>query len=138
MKIVIKAFYLVFFLTLSNTSHATLNTSNSLENQCKKEGYGSHFIKNAHITFMNTSVMWNPEGKPGDSKVNNAINIKLRYKEQNAIQEAWFGVFGENVSRGSSSFGLSSFAQAMFLLRAPVDVCVKGKYLRGLENHIAA
>ncbi len=129
----------ILLFTFSNHSYSTaLNPNNSLEKQCEKEGGGSYFIKNAHITFMNATVMWNPENSAGDWKVHNAINIKLKYNVENSTKEAWFGVFGENVARGSSAFGLSSFAQAMFLLKAPVDVCVKGKYLRGIENNTAS
>ncbi|MFW5388432.1 hypothetical protein, partial [Yersinia sp. 2542 StPb PI] len=76
-------------------------------------------IYNQIIRNYNATIMW----RPGDISVN-AINIK--------VDDNWYGTIAEDRINGNGGKGLSSFAQAAYLISLPVNVCVKGKYLRGV------
>ena len=86
-----------------------------------EHNHNSMMIYNQIIKKYNATIMWRP-----DDISLNAINIK--------IDDKWYGTIAEDKINGNGAKGLSSFAQAAYLINLPVDVCVKGKYLRGLEG----
>ena len=90
-----------------------------LKSQCDADN--SMMSYNQIIKKYNATIMWRP-----DDISLNAINIK--------IDDKWYGTIAEDKINGNGAKGLSSFAQAAYLINLPVDVCVKGKYLRGLEG----
>ncbi|MFL4555796.1 putative AB5 enterotoxin binding subunit YtxB [Yersinia kristensenii] len=102
--------------------HGVVFADIELKNQCEKDG--STMIYNKPIQGYNTSIMWRPS--QSTENVFNAIGVK--------IEEKWYGTLAEERTHGNSSLGLSSFAQAAYLIGLPVNVCVKDKYLRGMEG----
>lgn len=73
------------------------------------------------IKNYNASIMWRPDDISLD-----AINIK--------IDDKWYGAIEDDRTNGNAAKGMSSFAQAAYLISLPVNVCVKNKYLRGIEG----
>ncbi|MFJ1230683.1 putative AB5 enterotoxin binding subunit YtxB [Yersinia proxima] len=73
------------------------------------------------IKNYNASIMWRPDDISLD-----AINIK--------IDDKWYGAIADDRTNGNAAKGMSSFAQAACLISLPVNVCVKNKYLRGIEG----
>ncbi|HDL8499658.1 TPA: putative AB5 enterotoxin binding subunit YtxB [Yersinia enterocolitica] len=73
------------------------------------------------IKNYNASIMWRPDDISLD-----AINIK--------IDDKWYGAIADDRTNGNAAKGMSSFAQAAYLISLPVNVCVKNKYLRGIEG----
>ncbi|MCK8538386.1 putative AB5 enterotoxin binding subunit YtxB [Yersinia ruckeri] len=93
--------------------------SGDLLSQCNIDG--GKMLYDRKIKNFNASIMWRPNSNP-----KNSININ--------VDDSWYGTLAEDGSNGNSSLGLSSFAQAAYLINMPVNVCVKGKYLRGIEG----
>lgn len=93
-----------------------------LEEQCKIDG--STIIYNKSIQGYNVSIMWRSPDTIGNDF--NAISVK--------IDDKWYGAIAENRTHGNAAMGLSSFAQAAYLIGLPVNACVNDKYLRGLEG----
>ncbi|WP_145588945.1 putative AB5 enterotoxin binding subunit YtxB [Yersinia rochesterensis] len=109
---------LVFIISIFNSvSYAVM--PGSLQSQCDADN--GTMIYNKVIQKFNMSVMW----RPGKSPMN-AVNIK--------INDSWYGAIAEDTKYGDSSKGLSNFAQAAYLINLTVNVCVKDKYLRGVEG----
>ncbi|MFI0488922.1 MAG: hypothetical protein ACH344_06415 [Yersinia sp. (in: enterobacteria)] len=109
---------IMFFILLSWATYA----QSDLAEQCKIDG--STIIYNKSIQGYNASIMWRAPDTIGN--VFNAISVK--------IDDKWYGAIAENRTHGNSAVGLSSFAQAAYLIGLPVNACVKDKYLRGLEG----
>lgn len=102
--------------------HGFVFADTELKNQCEKDG--STMIYNKPIQGYNASIMWHPSESTDNAF--NAIGVKIEGK--------WYGTLAEERTYGNASMGLSSFAQAAYLIGLPVNVCVKDKYLRGMEG----
>ncbi|CNK76994.1 hypothetical protein [Yersinia aldovae] len=109
---------IVLFTLLSWAVYA----QSDLQEQCKTDG--STIVYNKTIQGYNASIMWRP-GEPTGNTFN-AISVK--------IDDKWYGAIAEDRTHGNSAVGLSSFAQAAYLIGLPVNACVRDKYLRGLEG----
>ncbi|HDL7822793.1 TPA: putative AB5 enterotoxin binding subunit YtxB [Yersinia enterocolitica] len=90
-----------------------------LKSQCDIDN-GTMIYKRV-IKSYNASIMWRPDDISLD-----AINIK--------IDDKWYGAIADDRTNGNAAKGMSSFAQAAYLISLPVNVCVKNKYLRGIEG----
>ncbi|MGM7744702.1 hypothetical protein [Yersinia enterocolitica] len=108
----------IFFILLSWSTYA----QSDLQEQCK--AHGSTIIYNKTIQGYNASIMWRPSEPTGNAF--NAISVK--------IDDKWYGAIAEDRTHGNAAVGLSSFAQAAYLIGLPVNACVRNKYLRGLEG----
>ncbi|HFT8311890.1 TPA: putative AB5 enterotoxin binding subunit YtxB [Yersinia enterocolitica] len=93
--------------------------SGDLKSQCDVDN--GVMIYKQIIESYNASIMWRPDDISLD-----AINIK--------IDDKWYGAIADDRTNGNASKGMSSFAQAAYLINLPVNVCVKNKYLRGIEG----
>lgn len=93
--------------------------SGDLKSQCDVDN-GSMIYKQI-IKSYNASIMWRPEDLSLD-----AINIK--------IDDKWYGAIADDRTNGNVLKGMSSFAQAAYLISLPVNVCVRDRYLRGIEG----
>ncbi|HDL7644655.1 TPA: putative AB5 enterotoxin binding subunit YtxB [Yersinia enterocolitica] len=93
--------------------------SGDLKSQCDVDN--GVMIYKQIIKSYNASVMWRPDDISLD-----AINIK--------IDDQWYGAIADDRTNGNVAKGISSFAQAAYLISLPVNVCVKEGYLRGVEG----
>ncbi|AJI81987.1 putative lipoprotein [Yersinia enterocolitica] len=93
--------------------------SGDLKSQCDVDN--GVMIYKQIIKSYNASVMWRPDDISLD-----AINIK--------IDDQWYGAIADDRTNGNVAKGMSSFAQAAYLISLPVNVCVKEGYLRGVEG----
>lgn len=98
---------------------ALATKSGDLKSQCDIDN-GTMIYKRV-IKNYNASIMWRPDDISLD-----AINIK--------IDDKWYGAIADDRTNGNVLKGMSSFAQAAYLINLPVNICVKGKYLRGIEG----
>ncbi|MEY4923459.1 MAG: hypothetical protein RLY17_2176 [Pseudomonadota bacterium] len=109
---------IMFFILWSWATYA----QSDLKEQCNIDE--STIIYNKTIQGYNVSIMWRSPDTIGNDF--NAISVK--------IEDKWYGAIAENRAHGNAAAGLSSFAQAAYLIGLPVNACVNGKYLRGLEG----
>lgn len=98
---------------------ALATKSGDLKSQCDIDD-GTMIYKRI-IKSYNASIMWRPDDVNLD-----AINIK--------IDDKWYGAIADDRTNGNAAKGMSSFAQAAYLISLPVNVCVKDRYLRGVEG----
>lgn len=101
--------------------HGLGYADSEMKNQCKKDG--GTMIYNKLIDGYNASIMWRPEST---EVALNAISVKL--------DGGWYGALAEDRTHGNASMGLSSLAQAAYLIGMPVNACIRNNYLRGLES----
>ncbi len=115
MKICIKLIPLFFMLF-----YGLIFANSDMKSQCEEDD--GILMNGKLIEGYNASIMW----RPALTKVAlNAISVKIAGK--------WYGAVAEDRTHGNSAVGLSSLAQAAYLIGMPVTVCVKNSYLRGLE-----
>ncbi|MGM7759256.1 putative AB5 enterotoxin binding subunit YtxB [Yersinia enterocolitica] len=98
---------------------ALATKTGELKSQCEVDN--GTMIYNRIIKGYNASIMWRPDDTSLD-----AINIKIDNK--------WYGAIADDRTNGNAAKGMSSFAQAAFLINLPVNVCIKDGYLRGVEG----
>ncbi|WP_312025178.1 putative AB5 enterotoxin binding subunit YtxB [Yersinia enterocolitica] len=111
----------VFYILFSALTYRVAFADSELKNQCEKDG--STMLYSKSIQAYNASIMWRPSESDNSF---NAIAVKVTGK--------WYGTLAEDRTNGNASMGISSFAQAAYLIGMPVNICVKGKYLRGIEG----
>lgn len=112
-------YYSFIFVTSIFNSVSFAVMPGSLQSQCDADNGIMHY--NKVIQKFNVSVMWRPGHAPM-----NAVNIK--------VNDNWYGAIAEDATYGDSSKGMSNFAQAAYLINLTVNICVKEKYLRGIEG----
>ncbi|MFV8798491.1 putative AB5 enterotoxin binding subunit YtxB [Yersinia sp. LJYL362] len=101
--------------------HGLGYADSEMKHQCEKDG--GIMIYNKLIDGYNASIMWRPEST---EVALNAISVKINGR--------WYGALAEDRTHGNSSMGLSSLAQAAYLIGMPVNACIRNNYLRGLES----
>ncbi|MCW8110337.1 putative AB5 enterotoxin binding subunit YtxB [Yersinia intermedia] len=114
--------YIKLMLLLSVLFHGAAFSETEMKKQCEKDS--GTMIYNKPIQGYNASIMWRPSESTNSTF--NAIGVK--------IEGGWYGTIAEDRINGNSSLGLSSLAQAAYLIGMPINACVKDKYLRGLEG----
>ena len=110
---------IIYGVTIFICGQALATKSGGLKSQCDIDN--GEMIYNRVIKNYNATIMWRPDDISLD-----AINIK--------IDDKWYGAIADDRTNGNASKGVSSFAQAAYLINFPVNICVKGKYLRGIEG----
>jgi len=108
--------FLVFSL-FSSCSFA----GNSLAEICREDG--SELIKNAKIQNYTAATIW-----PQQEENKDQMSVQIK------VNDRWFGIFSQHLTSGGGNYGIQSYTQTLALLSQPVDVCVKGGVLRGIEN----